>query len=142
MTTPKLLAWKIEWRVRVEEELVRRKCAWCGRDLGVKDSAGDREAEPAPSNGGHPGDGKRSEDAEVTSTICPKCAEAFVAYRNPVLVVSREWARMYEDLVEMLKGRPDIQIVIDRRQSANEGDQEGDWHGPDRRRKKDPFSLK
>lgn len=78
----------------------------------------------------------------MTSTICPRCAEAFAAYRNPVLVVSREWARMYEDLVEMLKGRPDIQVVIDRRQSADEGDEKGEWKGSERRRKKDPFSLK
>jgi hypothetical protein len=49
---------------------------------------------------------------------------------------------MYEDLVEMLKGRPDIQIVIDRRQPSNEGKEEGGWDGPERRRKKDPFTLK
>jgi hypothetical protein len=55
---------------------------------------------------------------------------------------------MYEDLVEMLRGRPDIQIVIDRRRSADERDgkdgkdgKDG-WKGPERRRKKDPFSLK
>lgn len=78
----------------------------------------------------------------MTSTICPKCAEAFTAYRNPVLVVSREWARMYEDLVEILKGRPDIQIVIDRRKSADEDEEKAAWKGPERRRKKDPFRLK
>jgi hypothetical protein len=49
---------------------------------------------------------------------------------------------MYEDLVEMLKGRPDIQIVIDRRRSADEGEEKNGWKGPERRRKKDPFSLK
>jgi hypothetical protein len=49
---------------------------------------------------------------------------------------------MYEDLVEMLKGRPDIKIVIDRRRSADERDGKDGWKGPERRRKKDPFSLK
>jgi hypothetical protein len=85
---------------------------------------------------------KRAEDTDVTSTICPRCAGALAAYRKPVLVVSREWARMYEDLVEMLKERPDIQIVIDRRQSENEESKENGWTGPERRRKKDPFTLK
>jgi len=121
---------------------VRRKCAWCGTDLGVKEPAGKRKTEPVAPGGAQPNGGKRSKDTEVTSTICPKCAGALAAYRNPVLVVSREWARMYEDLVEMLKSRPDIQIVIDRRQPGNEGKEESAWDGPERRRKKDPFTLK
>lgn len=126
-----------------EEELVRRKCAWCGRDLGVKEGNANREAETAAAPADDPPNGdKGAEDTEVTSTICPRCAGALAAYRKPVLVVSREWARMYEDLVEMLKERPDIQIVIDRRQSENEGTEENGWKGPERRRKKDPFSLK
>ena len=128
--------------VQAEEELVRRKCAWCGRDLGVKEAAEKRETEAEAPAAALSGGGNDSEDMEVTSTICPRCAEALAAYRNPVLVVSREWARMYEDLVEMLKGRPDIQIVIDRRQSTNEGTEESGWQGPERRRKKDPFTLK
>jgi hypothetical protein len=49
---------------------------------------------------------------------------------------------MYEDLVEMLKGRPDIQVVIDRRGSADGGEGKNGWKGPERRRKKDPLSLK
>jgi len=121
---------------------VRRKCAWCGRDLGVKETSRNRKGQPVTSGGATAERAKPPEDLEVTSTICPRCAEAFVTYRNPVLVVSREWARMYEDLVEMLKGRPDIQIVIDRRRSANDGEEKDGWKGPERRRKKDPFSLK
>lgn len=109
----------------------------------MKEPTGKRKTEPVAPGGAQSNGGKRSEDTEVTSTICPKCAEALAAYRNPVLVVSREWARMYEDLVEMLKSRPDIQIVIDRRQPGNEGKQEeSGWDGPERRRKKDPFTLK
>ncbi len=42
----------------------------------------------------------------------------------------------------MLKERPDIQIVIDRRKPENEGTEEHEWKGPERRRKKDPFTLK
>jgi len=108
----------------------------------VKEPAGKRKTEPVAPGGAQPNGGKRSKDTEVTSTICPKCAGALAAYRNPVLVVSREWARMYGDLVEMLKSRPDIQIVIDRRQPGNEGKEESAWDGPERRRKKDPFTLK
>ena len=134
-----IAAWHL---IETEEEDVRRKCAWCGRDLGVKEPSGNRKSQPGTSVGAKAERNKPSEDTEVTSTICPRCAEAFAAYRNPVLVVSREWARMYEDLVEMLKGRPDIQVVIDRRQSADEGDEKGGWKGSERRRKKDPFSLK
>jgi hypothetical protein len=125
-----------------EEELVRRKCAWCGRDLGEKGAAENGGDAPAKSGEARPDAGKPPQNSEVTSTICPTCAQTFAAYRNPVLVVSREWARLYEDLVEMLKGRPDIQVVIDRRQPTREGSQENGWTGPERRRKKDPFSLK
>ena len=129
-------------REEEEEELVRRKCAWCGRDLGVKEAGANRESGAAAPAGEQPNGDKGAEDTEVTSTICPRCAGALAAYRKPVLVVSREWARMYEDLVEMLKERPDIQIVIDRRQPENEGTEENGWKGPERRRKKDPFTLK
>lgn len=108
----------------------------------MKETSGNRKHKSGTSVGVKAERDKPSEDSEVTSTICPRCAEAFAAYRNPVLVVSREWARMYEDLVEMLKGRPDIKIVIDRRRSAKDGEEKDGWKGPDRRRKKDPFSLK
>ena len=121
---------------------MRRKCAWCGRDLGVKEASANRESGTAAPAGEQPNGDNCAEDTEVTSTICPRCAGALAAYRKPVLVVSREWARMYEDLVEMLKERPDIQIVIDRRQPENEGTEENGWKGPERRRKKDPFTLK
>ncbi len=99
---------------------MRRMCAWCGKDLGGK--------EP-------------SDDPRVTSTICGDCADRLLAYRKPVLVVSREWARLYEELVEMLKDRPEIEVVLDRREPT-EGEGAGtDWRGPDRRRGRQPFSL-
>jgi len=121
---------------------VRRKCAWCGRDLGVKEAGVNPEGGAGTPAADQSNGDNRAEDTEVTSTICPRCAGALAAYRKPVLVVSREWARMYEDLVEMLKERPDIQIVIDRRQPENEGTENNGWKGPERRRKKDPFTLK
>jgi hypothetical protein len=62
------------------------------------------------------------------------------AYRSPVLVVSREWARLYEELAEMMRARPDIQVVLDRRQQKG-GDQESSWDGPERRRTDNPIKL-
>jgi hypothetical protein len=62
------------------------------------------------------------------------------AYRSPVLVVSREWARLYEELAEMMKVRPEIQVVLDRRQQKVE-DQESSWDGPERRRADNPIKL-
>jgi hypothetical protein len=32
-----------------------------------------------------------------------------------VLVVSQDWAHLYPELPEILRGRPDIQVVLDRR---------------------------
>jgi hypothetical protein len=51
-----------------------------------------------------------------------------------VLVVSREWARLYEELAAMMKDRPDIRVVLDRRQQKSGTDQESDWDGIERRR--------
>ena len=95
-------------------------CAWCGKDLGTK--------EP-------------SDDPGVTSTICGSCADRLLAYRKPVLVVSREWARMYDELVERLKDRPEIEVVLERRDPTGGEDAGTDWRGPDRRRSRQPFSL-
>jgi hypothetical protein len=47
--------------------------------------------------------------------------------------VSREWVRLYEELAELMKARPDIQVVLDRRQQKAE-DQQSSWDGPERRR--------
>lgn len=105
---------------QLEEDAVQRMCAWCGKDLGAK--------EP-------------SDDPRVTSTICGECADRLLAYRNPVLVVSREWTRMYEELVEMLKSRPEIEVVLDRRDPTGEEGADTGWRGPDRRRARQPLSL-
>ena len=62
--------------------------------------------------------------------------------RKPVLVVSREWARMYDQLVELLKGQPEIQVILDRRESPGTGGEATGWNGPDRRRSDHPLIVK
>jgi hypothetical protein len=99
---------------------VQRICAWCGTDLGPK--------EPL-------------DNTSVAATICHGCAEKLVAYRNPVLVVSRRWARLYEEIVELLRQRPEIQVVLDRRDPSADGGSETDWNGANRRRTQPPFTL-
>jgi hypothetical protein len=109
----------------------------------VKDLPEDPRPElpPAEASSGHTGARESSEEAEVTSTICSECANALAAYRKPVLVVSREWVRMYEELVEMFKNRPEIQVILDRRQpTGGEGEPNG-WSGPERRRSRHPLAL-
>jgi hypothetical protein len=58
-----------------------------------------------------------------------------------VLVVSREWARLYEQVAEILKARPDIRIVIDRRHPPDEEDS-GSYQGPERRGPNPPLTIK
>jgi hypothetical protein len=82
-----------------------------------------------------------SEDAEAASRICPNCADRLAAYQKPALVVSRRWARMYEALVEMFKDRPDIQVVLDRREPGGQGPEGRDWNGPERRKKRHALTL-
>jgi hypothetical protein len=122
---------------------VRRICAWCGTDLGVKtpwDNGTDEIL--APGNGAEDPGNTPSHDPGVVSTICGDCAARLRAYRNPVLVVSREWARLYDELVEMMRGRPDIQVILDRRQPTGGGDGKDGWNGPERRRTDQPLALK
>ena len=105
---------------------MRRICAWCGKELDA--------GEPIP--------GGPSDAAGVASTICRECADALAAYRKPVLVVSPEWAWMYEQLVELLKARPEIQVILDRRQPPGVGGEVPAWDGPDRRRGGQPLVVK
>ena len=96
---------------------MQRICAWCGANLGQK--------EPL-------------DNPNVAATICHGCAEHLAAYRNPVLVVSHKWASLYEEIVELLKDRPEIQVVLDRRDPTGE---ETGWLGADRRGTLPPFAL-
>jgi hypothetical protein len=100
---------------------LQHNCAWCGRDLGVK--------EPL-------------KDTEVAKTICAGCAEQLAQYRMPVLVVSRSRTRLYDELLELLKDREDIQVILDRRDSTSAGAEDAGYNGPDRRQNRDPLDLK
>jgi hypothetical protein len=79
---------------------------------------------------------------EVAQTICGSCAERLAKYRKPVLVVSRSWARLYDELLEILKDRQDIQVVLDRRDPTRAAGKDTGWDGPDRRRSESPLALK
>jgi hypothetical protein len=83
---------------------------------------------------GGAGTGQPAHAPEPPSTICRRCADDLAAYRKPVLVVSQNWARMYDQLVELMRGQPEIQVILDRRQPAKEGEGTRGWKGPDRRR--------
>ena len=120
---------------------MRRICAWCGKEVGAEVSG---EAPRTERDAANPlqvnpqrEDTERVENQETTSTICPDCAERLTTYRKPVLVVSQEWARMYDQLVEMLKGQPEIEVILDRR-GIGSGNDGVDWSEQERRR---PESL-
>ncbi len=123
---------------------MRRICAWCGIDLELESAGGEGpEAEEAAANSSksEPAVEKPSSTSAVTSTICRRCANDLAAYREPVLVVSREWVRMYDQLIELLKGRPEIQVILDRRQTVRASENSGEWDGPDRRKSQQPLAL-
>lgn len=115
---------------------MRRVCAWCASDLGERGPSDQQTVEEtaakAPASTLSKAESRR--DSDVISTICRRCADWLAAYRSPVLVVSREWARLYEELAALMKDRPDIQVVLDRRQQKSGTDQESDWDGIERRR--------
>jgi hypothetical protein len=117
-------------------------CAWCGTDLGAREPSepgkGEEATAEAPETASD--EALSRKDIDVISTICRGCADRLAAYRSPVLVVSRDWARLYEELAEMMKDRPDIRVILDRRQqkAADEG---SDWDGAERRRPGKPNQL-
>jgi hypothetical protein len=77
----------------------------------------------------------------VDASICRPCADRLASYQGPVLVVSREWARLYDQVAEILRARPDIRIVIDRRQSPSQAGNTS-YQGPERRGPNPPLTLK
>jgi hypothetical protein len=123
---------------------MRRTCAWCGTDLGAAIASRDPEAERTASNSptGDTYAGEPSDAPGVASTICRSCADGLATYRKPVLVVSPEWARMYDQLVELLKAQPEIQVILDRRQPPSAEGEALAWDGPDRRRGGHPLVIK
>jgi hypothetical protein len=118
---------------------VERKCAWCGLPVNEKTP----EAAPEGSIP-HPATppAMLPQDPGPSTTICKACAGRLTTYRKPVLVVSREWARLYEEIAALLRSRPDIQVVIDRRQAPRDGNETGPWNGPNRRVTPEPLGLK
>ncbi len=65
-------------------------CAWCDRYLGSK-------------------------DAEVTHGICAACTSRQHWRDSPVLVVAPHREEMVEVLRHLLRGSPEVTIVVDRR---------------------------
>ena len=70
-----------------------RVCAWCHRYLGVK----------------HPHQGG------ISHGICAPCAARQRWKETPVLVVSPELQHVVPVLQELLRGEPEIRIVLERR---------------------------
>lgn len=69
-------------------------CAWCQRYLGIKE----------PEN-----------DFSVTHSICRYCSARVKWNDSPTLVVSRSKAHMLPVLAGLLRGNPEIRLVLDRR---------------------------
>ncbi|MGD0266802.1 MAG: hypothetical protein ABSD47_17875 [Candidatus Methylomirabilota bacterium] len=115
---------------------MQRTCVWCGTDLAAGSASNDPETKrPAVDPLAKDAGTEEPADApEPPSTICRRCADDLAAYRKPVLVVSQDWARMYDQLVELMRGQPEIQVILDRRQPAKAGEGTRGWNGPDRRR--------
>jgi hypothetical protein len=70
-----------------------RVCAWCERYLGVKDS----------------------ETVPVTHGICVHCLTRQEWVDAPTLIVSREREPLLPLFRSLLRGAPEIQIIVDRR---------------------------
>ncbi len=74
---------------------MRRVCSWCQKDLGEK--------EPF-------------EDPAITSTVCRGClGELVTPEMRSLLVVRRDAASLYSEFRELLKDRPEVQVILDRR---------------------------
>jgi hypothetical protein len=84
-------------------------CAWCQKYMGSKEPLHD----PAVSHG-----------------ICPECIERESLDDAPVLVVSRGRAEAIPMLRTLLRGAPEIAIVVDRRAGERRGGNgKGNGHG-------------
>ena len=114
---------------------VDRTCAWCGQQLSEMTAAAAPER-----SGEHTAAAPATvpQDPVATASICKSCAARITSDRHPVLVVSQEWARLYEDIGGLFRSRPEIQVVLDRRQAAGKDN----WTGPERRSSSEPIELK
>lgn len=92
-------------------------CAWCERFLGFKQTNG---------------------AAAISHGMCQACLARHQWDEEPTLVVSRERAPMMPILQDILRGTPEIRVVVDRRQSERRRvpgpDSAGGRRGPERRR--------
>jgi hypothetical protein len=75
-------------------------CAWCQKYMGSR--------EPL-------------HDPSVSHGICSGCVERDPFDDAPVLVVSRDRAEAIPVLLSLLRGAPEIAIVVDRRSTARRG---------------------
>jgi hypothetical protein len=82
-------------------------CAWCQKYMGSR--------EPL-------------HDPSVSHGICSGCVERDPFDDAPVLVVSRDRAEAIPVLLSLLRGAPEIAIVVDRRSTARRGGN-GNGHG-------------
>ena len=69
-------------------------CAWCDRFLGIK--------EP-------------KENSSVTHGICRPCFARQTWDETPVVVISADREHLAAPLQDMLRGLPEIKVVVDRR---------------------------
>jgi hypothetical protein len=70
-----------------------RVCAWCHRYLGTK----------------------HSHQGGISHGICGPCAARQHWKEAPILVVGRELTHVVPVLEELLRGKPEIQILVERR---------------------------
>ncbi len=82
-------------------------CAWCERFLGIKEPADSRQ---------------------VTHGICDPCFQRQMWEDAPTLVVSRERSDLLPVLHQLLRGVPEIKVVVDRR--SGDGAVERRTEGP------------
>jgi hypothetical protein len=91
-------------------------CAWCERFLGIKEPAGSHA---------------------ITHGICESCYERQSWSDVPTLVVSPERAHLLPVLSQLLRGAPEIKVVLDRRRADRRAPAETAVAGGGERRQED-----
>lgn len=87
-------------------------CAWCERFLGIRETEGGKGV--------------------ISHGICRACATRHQWAEPPTLVVSRSRADLQRVLQELMRGTPEIRVVVDRRQAERR--QGADAAAPSERR--------
>lgn len=99
-------------------------CAWCERFLGLKETPG---------------------RLAVSHGMCTACQVRQQWDEPPTLVFAREHADLLPVFKEILRGTPEIPVVIDRRVGERRRqpapDPQAHRRGPDRRRRSSPTLL-